>query len=274
MVSGPLRVHLFRIKWFWTNESIDLNAYLNQKTFKTYTKSYDVYDQILSTCHLLTMYSMSDLIFLQIGECGSKIGFILVFWAARTLPASCPGSHKRVWSPRSADSPPVLHKSRLGFSLWNILWALASLSLLVRNSFCRYSSSAHTGFLYFVPSLWVPWVLCVRAVLILCGAWVSAVFILCGAWGRCETALCEGVREVRCGITFKKCVACCVNAECECAVSAIFPPQWCVVLSRPVWRYICWALRVSFSTINSPSELVSRPCFFSLVSWVQLHTLD
>jgi hypothetical protein len=48
-------------------------------------------------------------------------------------------------------------------SLWNILWALASSPLSVCNSFCRCSSSAHTGFLYFVPSLWVPWVLYVRA---------------------------------------------------------------------------------------------------------------
>jgi hypothetical protein len=47
MVSGPLQVHLFRIKWFWISESIDLNGYFNLKTFKTYTKFYDVYDQIL-----------------------------------------------------------------------------------------------------------------------------------------------------------------------------------------------------------------------------------
>ena len=47
MVWGPFRVHLFRIKWFWTNKPIDLNGYLNLKTFETYTKFYDVYEQNL-----------------------------------------------------------------------------------------------------------------------------------------------------------------------------------------------------------------------------------
>jgi hypothetical protein len=66
---------------------------------------------------------------------------------------------------------------------------------------------------------------------------VSAVSIV--REGRCVRAVREGVREVRCGNAFEKCVARCVSVECECAMTAIFPPQWCVVLSRPVRRYFC-----------------------------------
>ena len=96
--------------------------------------------------------------------------------------------------------------SRLGFSLWNLFWVLTSLSLLVHNFFCCCYSFAHIGFLYFVPSLWVRWVLCMRAVFILCVAWVSAVFILCGVWGWCESAARKGVLEVHCESAFEKCV--------------------------------------------------------------------
>jgi hypothetical protein len=70
-------------------------------------------------------------------------------------------------------------------SLWNILWALASSPLSVRNSFYHCSSSAHTGFIYFVPSLWVPWVLCVSAV----------------------SFVREGGARLRCARAFEKCVA-------------------------------------------------------------------
>jgi hypothetical protein len=114
-------------------------------------------------------------------------------------------------------------------SLWNILWALASSSLSVRNSFCRCSSSAHTGFMYFVPSrecwAWVLWVLCVSAVSVVrecreCCAWVpwvlcvSAVSVVregrcvravrdCGARGCSRSALRECVREVHCTLRGK-----------------------------------------------------------------------
>jgi hypothetical protein len=67
-----------------------------------------------------------------------NVGFILCFWAARTLPASCPGSHERVWavyvaSVRSLYPFPPPFAPRVFFVCLFFLWELASSPLSMHN---------------------------------------------------------------------------------------------------------------------------------------------
>jgi hypothetical protein len=153
--------------------------------------------------------------------------------------------------------------------LWNILWALASLPLSVRNSFCRCSSSTHTRFLYFVPSLWVPWVLCVSAMSVVreCREYCAWGPVReGGARGRSRSALWECVREVRC--TMRQCWVW-VRHDCDFSSTVVrcFVPAGSEVLLLSAAGFV---LNYQLTLWTCKSPLLFLPSLLGAIAYVGL----